>query len=277
MAAGPSTRRRASTAPYDPSVSPAFDRHTAMTATANPVPHAAQASSRLYDDEGDRLVQADVRADRIILLPAGDPRKLDAPGDTGRIRLQWGQHLLADLLARRYRTLVCGVNATDNGRGIIAQLAELMPTSQWNARSITAHAEQFSRSIASDDVLVLKFDLDVLEVLALLRPMGRDHFTLDDLGRGFRKVAQMLEGRRDRLPCASVSFLGAKSNRLVGRPSSRDAQREPSLEAALRTMHEAGFRGDVYPPTSLWQVAPTCVFASYPFPGALDTMRQGGH
>lgn len=241
-----------------------------MNATA---PAPASSALRLYDDEGDRLLQADERADRIILLPSGDPRKPADPGDGGRIRLQWGQHLLADLLARRYRCLVCGVNATDNSRGIIAQLAELVPTSQWNARSITAHAEQFAKSLTADDVLVLKFDLDVLEVLALLRPPARDHFTLDDVSKGFRKVAEMVAGRRDRLPCASVSFLGAKSNRLVGKVDSR----EPSLESALRAMHGAGFRGDVYPPTALWQVAPTGVFATYPFPGALDTMRQGGH
>lgn len=250
----------------------------ASSATSNP--HTAP---RLYDDEGDRLLQADERADRIILLPSGDPRRPSGSsdpgesGDRGRIRLQWGQHLLADLLAQRYRCLVCGVNATDNSRGIIAQLAELVPTSQWNARSITAHAEQFAKSIGPDDVLVLKFDLDVLEVLALLRPPARDHFTLDDVTKGFRKIAEMIAGRRDRLPCASVSLLGAKSNRLVGKAGSRDASREPSLESVLRAMHDAGFRGDVYPPTSLWQVAPTGVFASYPFPGALDTMRQGGH
>lgn len=223
----------------------------------------------LYDDEGDRLLRADDRADRIILLPAGDPRK--ASFDRDRVRIQWGQHLLADLLARRYRTLVCGVNATDNARGMIAQLAELLPTSQWNARSITAHAETFARSIAGDDVFVLKYDFDVLEVLALLRPPARDHFTLEDLARGFRKITEMIEGRRDRLPVASVSFLGAKSNRLVG-----GAGGEPSLESVVRTMHDAGFRGDFYPPLSMWQVAPTGVFASYPFPRGLEEMRQGG-
>jgi len=224
---------------------------------------------RLYDEEGDRLLQADDRADRIVLLPAGDPR--EAGVDRDRIRLQWGQHLLADLLARRYRTLVCGVNADDNGRGIIAQLAELAPTSQWNARSITQHAELFARSVASDEVLVLKYDLDIIEVLALLRPSGRKHLSLEDLGRGFRKIAQMVEGRRDRLPCASVSFLGAKSNRLLDNDGN-----EPTLEAVVRTMYESGYRGDLYPPLSMWQVAPTGVFASYPFPSGLEEMRQGG-
>jgi len=224
---------------------------------------------RLYDEEGDRLLQADDRADRIVLLPAGDARHADLERD--RMRVQWGQHLLADLLARRYRTLVCGVNAEDNTRGIIAQLAELVPTSQWNAGSITQHAELFAKSISPDEVLVLKYDLDTIEVLAMLRPPGRDHFTLDDLGRGFRRISQMVESRRDRMPCASVSFLGAKSNRLL------DASgQEPTLESVMRTMYEAGYRGDLYPPLSMWQVAPTGVFASYPFPRGLEEMRQGG-
>ena len=232
------------------------------TATRDATPH-------VYDGDGDRLMHAADRADRIILLPAGDPRH--AVADRDRIRLQWGQHLLADLTAGRYRTLVCGVNAVDNSRGIIAQLAELLPTSQWNAKSITQHAEGFARSVAPDEVLVLKYDLDLVEVLALLRPSCREHFTLDDLTRGFRKVAQMLEGRRDRQPTASVSFLGAKSNRLVG-----GGGQEPSLETVLRTMYESGYRGDMYPPLSMWRLAPTGMVASYPFPGGLEEMRKGG-
>lgn len=224
---------------------------------------------RLYEEEGDLLMQADQHADRVILLPAGDPRY--ASTDRDRIRIQWGQHLLADLMAKRYRTLVCGVNPDDNGKGIISQLAELLPTSQWNSRSITSHAQTFARSISGDEVLVLKYDLDAVEVLALLRPPGRDCFTLENLARGFRKVAEMIEGRRDRLPCASVSFLGAKSNRLTG-----TTEEEPSLEAVLRTMYEAGYRGDVFPPLRSWELAPTGVFASYPFPKSLDVMRAGG-
>jgi hypothetical protein len=235
-----------------------------------PVVAPPTASPRLYDADGDRLMQADARVDRIILLPAGDPRR--AGTDSARIRIQWGQHLLADLLAKRYRTLVCGVNASDNSRGIIAQLAELLPTSQWNGRSVTHHAELFAKSAKPDDVLVLKYDFDVLEVLALLRPPGREHFTTDDLAKGFGRIAKMVEGRHDRLPIASVSFLGAKSNRLVDREG-----REPSLEAVLRTVHGAGYRGDLYPPLSMWEVAPTGVFANYPFPSAIDQMREGGH
>ena len=224
---------------------------------------------RLYDDEGDLLMDADRRADRVILLPSGDPRK--ASTDRDRIRIQWGQHLLADLLARRYRTLVCGVNPEDNTRGMIGELAALLPTSQWNNDSITQYARTFSRSQTRDDVLVLKYDMDMVTVLGLLRPAGRDHFTIDDLKRGFRKVAQMVETRYDRLAVASVSFMGAKSNRLIG-PDGR----EPSLETVLRTMFEAGYRGDVYPSLGMWELAPTGVFANYPFPESLKTMRAGG-
>ena len=225
---------------------------------------------RLYDDEGDQLLQVDRRANRVVLLPAGDPR--EAEPDRDRIRIQWGQHLLADLLARRYRTLVCGVNPDDNSRGIIGMVSELLPSSQWKAASITSHATMFAEAATGDDVLVLKYDLDAVEVLALLRPPGRDHFTLDDLATGFRKIAEMVEGRRDRLPCASVCFLGAKSNRLVD-----DEGGEPTFESVLRTMFEAGYRGDVFPSLGMWELAPTGVFATYPFPASLKVMRSGGY
>jgi len=222
----------------------------------------------IYDDDADLLMQADERSDRVVLLPAGDPRKASTEG---RIRIQWGHHLLTDLLARRYRTFVCGVNPNDNTHGIIGQLAALLPTSQWTTRSITHHAGVISSSVKEDEVFVLKFDLDAVEVLALLRPKGADRFTLDNLSQGFRIVSEMLEGRFDRMPTASVSFLGAKSNRLVG-PDGK----EPSLESVLRTMFDAGFRGDVYPPVRTWELAPTGVFATYPFPESLNRMRAGG-
>jgi hypothetical protein len=232
---------------------------------------AAHAHSipRIYDEEGDQLLEADRRSDRVILLPAGDPR--DAGASRDRIRIQWGQMLLNDLLSRRYRTLVCGVNPEDNSRGIVGELAKVLPTSQWNAEAITQYARTFSRSISHDEVLVLKYDMDLVEVLALLRSPNRDHFTLDDLKRGFRKIAQMVEHRYDRLPVASVSFLGAKSNRLVD-----EKGREPSFEGVLKTMYEAGYRGDVFPSLSMWELAPTGVFASYPFPQSLKVMRVGG-
>lgn len=51
---------------------------------------------------------------------------------------------------------------------------------------------------------------------------------------------------------------------------------EPSFEAVLRTMYDAGFRGDAYPSLGMWQLAPTGVFASYPFPASLKVMRSGG-
>jgi hypothetical protein len=233
-------------------------------------PHSTQQNvPRLYDEEGDLLLEADRRSDRVIMLPSGDPRKASPTRD--RIRIQWGQHLLSDVLARRYRTLVCGVNPDDNSRGMIGELAALVPTSQWNADSITTHARTFAKSIGKDEVLVLKYDLDTVEVLALLRPPGKDHFTLEDLRKGLKKVAQMVETRYDRLAVASVSFLGAKSNKLVGPDGN-----EPSFETVLRTMFEAGYRGDVYPSLRMWEIAPTGVFANYPFPDSLKAMRAGG-
>src|SRR5690606_7496428 len=108
-----------------------------------------------------------------------------------------------------------------------------------------------AKSMTDQDVLVLKYDMDAVEVLALLRPPGQKHFTLDNLDRGFRKLSQMVERRHDRLPCASVSFLGAKSNKLVDTDG-----REPSFEAVLRTMFDAGYRGDVYPSLGMWELAP---------------------
>ena len=229
---------------------------------------------RLYDDEGDLLMQADQRSDRVVLLPSGDPRRASAERD--RIRIQWDQHLLADLLAVRYRSFVCGVNTEDNDHGIINQVVALTTTSQWRPKSVTSYAKMFSGSVADHaaadrEPYILKYDLDNLLILALLRPQGRDHFTLEDLSRGFATVAKMLHGRRERLPVASVSFLGAKSNRLVGPGGS-----EPSFESVLRVMYEAGYRGDVYPALGMWELAPTGVFASYPFPESLDVMRKGG-
>ena len=44
----------------------------------------------------------------------------------------------------------------------------------------------------------------------------------------FRKIADMVERRWDRIPCASVSFLGAKSNRLVDADGN-----EPTFESVL--------------------------------------------
>jgi hypothetical protein len=229
---------------------------------------------RLYDGEGDLLLEADKRSDRVILLPSGDARH--ASTDRDRIRIQWGQHLLADLLAGRYRTVICGVNADDNSHGIIADLLNLVSTSQWTEQSATTYAKVFQDSTAlhaanDREPFILKFDLDKLLILAILRPAGRDHFTLEDMRRGFATANRMLSDRRDRWPSASVSFLGAKSNRLLD----EDGQ-EPTLESVLRVMFDAGYRGDVFPPLSTWQCAPTGVFATYPFPASLAVMRSGG-
>jgi len=246
------------------------------------------AQVRLYDDDAENLLKSDQFPDRVTLLPgqpatsapagaSGGGRAGGGGGGEGRdsIRILWGQDLLNDLIERRYRTVVCGVNDQDNGHGIIAQLVELMQTSQWTAKSVSSYAKMFQESVgihaaADKEPFVLKFDLDSLLILAILRPKGRAHFTLDDLSKGFRTVAKMLSDRRERLPAACVSFLNAKANRLIG-PDGR----EPSFESVLRTMHTAGFRGDVYTAPSMWKFGHIGVFPSFPFPEGLERMRAG--
>ncbi|HJN71303.1 MAG TPA: hypothetical protein QF528_01800 [Phycisphaerales bacterium] len=223
---------------------------------------------RIYDGDGDTLMEADRQANRLVIMPVGDPRKGSHCRE--RIRIQWGQFLLNDMLTRRYRTLICGVNPVDNSHGIISALAEALPTSQWDAESITKYAKGYAE-VSPDKVLVLKYDMDDVKVFALLRPLNQDNFTLRNLYKGFEKVAEMTETRWDRMPMASVSFLGGKSNRLVDENGN-----EPSFESTLRTMHEAGYRGDVYPSLRMWELAPTGVFATFPFPTSLKVMREGG-
>jgi hypothetical protein len=225
---------------------------------------------RIYDGDGDQLMEkrSEDAPDRILLLPDALPSK--SPDQKPKIRVMWGQHLLEDLLAGRYRSLVCAVNTEDNHRGIIAQLAKLLPTSQWDERLITAHAAQFGP--VGTHVKVLKYDMDAVEVLAILRPKTHDHLTVDDLCHAFKIVAEMV--RRNparRLPSASVSFLGAQANTLHDRNG-----REPSFETVLRAMSDAGYVGDVYPAPSMWQAAPIGVFARYPFPETLEELRRGG-
>jgi hypothetical protein len=181
----------------------------------------------------------------------------------------WGQHLMEDLLVRRYRSLVCAVNAQDTSRGIIAQLAALLPTSQWDEQSITANARQFAA--AGERVKVLKFDMDLVEVLAILRPPAHKHLTIDDLSQAFEIVSEMVRRKPGRLPSASVSFLDARANALLDRNG-----QEPSFETVLRTMYDAGYTGDVYPSPSLWRRAPTGVYARYPFSPTLERLRHGG-
>jgi hypothetical protein len=227
--------------------------------------------ARLYDEEADGLLSSDQFPDRVSLLP-GIAGKI-APGQ--RVRILWGQDLLRDLLDGRYRTVICGVNDTDNSHGIIAQLVELVATSQWSVKSVTSYAKMFQESVAihaahDREPYVLKIDLDSLLILGLLRPRGRDHFTLEDLSRGFRTVTKMLADRRERLPVASVSFLNARANRLQAK-----GNKEPSFETVIRTMYEAGYRGDVYPAPAMWRFGHIGVFPNYPFPEGLDRMRQG--
>jgi hypothetical protein len=244
---------------------------------SNPPSNAARKPSdlRLYEGDAENLIPSDIAPERVTLLPS-DAARADRPEDSReRIRIMWGQDLLRDLLDGRYRTVVCGVNDTDNTRGIIASLCELVSTSQWTARSVTSYAENFQRSVAihasgDKEPYVLKFDLDELLILAILRPRGRDHFTLHDLSRGFKTVSRMIRDRRERQPVAAVSFLNAKANRLTG-PDGR----EPSFEGVLKTMFEAGFRGDVYTAPEMWKFGNVGVFPSFPFPAGLDRMRAG--
>jgi hypothetical protein len=224
---------------------------------------------QVYDGDGDQLMARDRgdRIDRITLIPDALPGRV--PDRTPRLRIMWGQHLLEDLLAGRYRSLLCAVNTRDNSHGIIAQLAALLPTSQWDEKSITGYAAHFA---AGDrKIKVLKFDMDMVEVLAVLRPAEMPYLTLPHLASAMRIVADMTNSQPRRRPSASVSFLGAHANMLT------DGKRgEPSFETVLRTMYDAGYTGDVFPPPVLWHVGEVAVFARYPFATSLDTMRAGG-
>ena len=234
---------------------------------------AHEQPSPVYDADGDALMMREHEelADRILLMPDALPSKV--PDTNRRIRILWGQHLLEDLLAGRYRSLVCAVNPEDNSRGIIAQLAALLPTSQWDERSITANAKQFAGAATpggTERVKVLKFDMDVVEVLAILRPAQRN-LTTDDLANAFRIVSEMIDRKPGRMPSASVSFLGARANMLVGQDG-----KEPSFETVLRAMYEGGYAGDVYPSPQMWQLAKIGLFPRYPFPLMLEQLRRGG-
>ena len=223
----------------------------------------------IYDGHGDDLIVDSNLSEKLTIIPDGKPTS--RPDTTHRLRIMWGQHLLDDVLAGRYRSLVCAVNPHDNSHGIIAQLATLLPTSSWTAKTVTEYAQQHD---GRQQVTVLKFDMDVVEVLALLRPADREAFSLEDLGQGFEVVSEMLRRRTERLPSASVSFLGARANRLVTQAGGQD---EPSFESVLRTMSEAGFSGDVYPSPWMWDSQPTALFARYPFPASVEQMRGGGY
>ncbi|MEX0778076.1 MAG: hypothetical protein WD042_20420 [Phycisphaeraceae bacterium] len=221
---------------------------------------------RIYDGEGDRLMENRDASEKVILLP--DTSEMKTPDSRPKLRIMWGQHLLEDVLDGRYASLVCGVNAQDNSRGIIAQVSALLRTSQWDHAGITQHAR---RLVQKNTVSVVKFDLDTVEVLGLLRPSSREELSLEDLAVGFGIVAQMISRKPQRRPSASVSFLGAQVNRLVNEHGA-----EPSFETVLRTMHTAGYEGDVYPAVGMWRLTNTGVFGRYPFPASLESMRQGG-
>jgi hypothetical protein len=250
-----------------------LDRELPMPATDRHPTSASHVNGRLYDDEADLLLGTEKFPDRVSLLPASALGS--GPGAVERIRIMWGQDMLRDVLDGRYRAVICGVNDTDNSHGIVAQLVDLVPASQWTARGVTSFAKMFQESVtihaAKDrEPYVLKYDLDSILILGLLRPRGRDHFTLDDLSRGFATVVKMLRGRKERQPVASVSFLNARANKLTC-PDGK----EPSFETVLRTMYNAGFRGDVFPAPAHWRFGNVGVFPSYPFPEGIERMRQG--
>lgn len=230
---------------------------------------AAGNGPKVYDGDISSMLAGHAQAEHITIVPDTEPSS--TPDTTSRIRIQWGQHLMDDLVADRYRSLICAVNAHDNSRGIITQLAEQLPTSQWDNHTITEHARRHARE---GKVTIVKVDLDTIEVLALLRPAGQDALYLADLHEGFRMIAQMIQKKpQRRLPTAAVSFLGSKANKLIDRSTNS----EPTLETVLRTMLDAGFTGDVYPPPAMWNNAPEAVFARYPFPGSIERMREGGY
>jgi hypothetical protein len=234
---------------------------------------------RLYDEETDHLISADLAPDRVSLLP-GEGHAHDTHGSMStseRIRVMWGQDLFRDVIDGRYRAIVVGGNDAGTTHGIISKLVDTVTTSQWTGRSVTSYAKMFQESAAihaarDKEPYVLKYDLDSVLVLAILRPRNRDFFTLDDMARGFATVGKMIQDRRERLPVATVSFLNARANRLV--KSASDSS-EPSFEAVLRTMFNAGYRGDIYPPPAAWKLGGVGVFPNYPFPAGITRMGEG--
>jgi hypothetical protein len=223
----------------------------------------------IYDRDGDQLMQEVASVtEHIVLVPDALPTKL--PDLTPRLRIMWGQHLLDDLVAGRYRSLVCAVNAQDNSHGIISQVAAFLPTSQWDAKSITEYARNFDNK--GGKAKVLKYDMDAVEVLAIMRPTGKDRLTLSDLASAMRIVVEMIQRKPERIPSASVSFLEARANLLVD-----DRGQPPTFESVLRVMNESGYTGDVYPSPGMWRSGSTALFARYPFSPSLEARRSGGY
>ena len=221
----------------------------------------------IYEGDGDRLMEQPDSGDRILLLP-GPTQHERGPDQIERMRIMWGQRLIDDLLANRYNSLVCAVNANDNSHGIISQLAKVLPTSQWDNASITEHARHHVRE---KTMSVVKYDMDAVEVLALLRPAHHEHLMLEDIKAGFKMVSAMIARKPHRLPSASVLFLGARANRLIDEDGS-----EPCMERVLGAMYDGDYRGDAYPANWSWESAPTGVFAGYPFPDSVKRMQEGG-
>jgi hypothetical protein len=228
---------------------------------------ARLAENPIYEGPGDDLAGQIDMGNKIILLPDQPPVSRD-PDPIEHIRIMWGQRLIDDLLAGRYRALVCAVNANDNSHGIINQLAQRLPTSQWTEPMITQFAKHF---VQPHGVTVVKYDFDRIKVFGVLRPADQEHLTTAHLAAGFRMVTAMLHGRPDRYPVASVCFLGARANKLQDNHG-----HEPCMETVLRIMYDAGFRGDVYPSPWMWESAPAGVFPRYPFPESFKQMCDGG-
>jgi len=223
----------------------------------------------IYEGAGDDLMEQQVEGGgRIILLPDAPPVQ-KGPDATEHIRIMWGQRLIDDLMAERYRTLICAVNSIDNSKGFIRSIAERLPSSQWREPMISDYAKHF---VQPSRITVVKYDLGSVEVLGILRPAQHEHLTLQDLSQGFSIATAMLNCRSDRFPVASVCFLGARANRLLDAGG-----HEPSFETVLQTMYKAGFRGDVYPSPWMWDSAPTAVFPRYPFPESLKQICEGGY
>jgi hypothetical protein len=221
----------------------------------------------IYDGSGDDLAEQLGGGNQLILLPDSPTVQRDADR-TERIRILWGQRLIDDLALGRYRALVCAVNAEDNSHGIINLLSQALPTSQWHEPMITEHAKRF---VQPHTPTIVKYDMDRVEVLGLLRPNEHERLTMADLSAGLRMVVAMLRGRPDRFPIASVCFLGARANKLID-----EHGHEPSFERVLSLMYAAGFRGDVYPAPWMWESAPKGVFPRYPFPEGFKQMCEGG-
>ena len=222
----------------------------------------------IYEGPGDDLAGQMDGENRIVLMPDA-PTLQREPDTVEHIRILWGQRLIDDLVGCRYRSFVCAVNASDNSHGIINLLARRLPSSQWDENMITQHARRF---VQPHRVTVVKFDMDPVEVLALLRPSEHDHLSIEDLAAGFRILSAMLRSHPQRMPTASCCFLGARANKLLD-PSGH----EPSFERILHVMYDGGFRGDVYPAPWMWESAPTAVFPRYPFPESFKQMCGGGY